>query len=75
MPEFVNFSADPSDILTPGELAERLKVKPAWVYEQTRRRGKVRGQPRIPFRKIGKHLRFSWPDVVKWIESLGQSDE
>lgn len=29
---------DPNDLLTPGELATRLKVRKSWVFEKTRRR-------------------------------------
>jgi hypothetical protein len=29
---------NPADILTPRQLAERLQVKPTWVYEMCRRR-------------------------------------
>jgi len=34
MPELIS----PADILTPQELAARLKVKPGWVYEKLRPR-------------------------------------
>lgn len=59
---------DPADILTPDELAERLKVKRSWVFEMTRKRQR---NP-IPHYKVGKYLRFSWPDVCEWLESTRQ---
>jgi predicted DNA-binding transcriptional regulator AlpA len=56
----------PEDILTPQELAARLKVKPGWVYEKMRPR-----QPHpLPVIKMGRYLRFSWPAVSAWLESL-----
>lgn len=61
---------DATDILTPAELAERLKVKVSWVYESTRGRGRFGGPP-LPVLKCGKYLRFSWPDVVEWLRAHG----
>ncbi len=55
----------PADILTPQELAKRLKVKPGWVFEKLRPR-----QPNpIPVIKMGRFLRFHWPTVAAWLES------
>jgi hypothetical protein len=59
---------DPKDILTPGELAKRLKVGVNWVYEKSRARGKHSGQP-LPCLRVGRYLRFSWPDVCVWLRS------
>jgi hypothetical protein len=56
----------PADILTPEQLAERLHVKVGWVYEKMRPR-----QPHpLPVIKMGRYLRFSWPAVALWLESL-----
>ena len=44
------------------ELAERLRVKRSWVYDQTFRY-------KIPFRKIGGKLRFDPVEIDAWIES------
>jgi hypothetical protein len=57
---------DPRDILTPEELAKRLKVGVSWVYEKSRSRGKRGGKP-LPVLRIGRYLRFAWPDVVEWM--------
>jgi hypothetical protein len=59
---------EPSDILTPQELADRLKVGLAWVYEKSRERGTHNGNP-LPVLRCGRYLRFSWPDVVAWLRS------
>lgn len=60
---------DPSDILTPQQLAERLQVKPSWIYEMTRERHAVRsdGDP-LPCLRVGRYLRFNWPDVCEWLQ-------
>jgi len=59
---------DASHILTPEELAERLKVPVTWVYENTRSRAKVRNADPLPAIRMGKYLRFYWPEVEKWLE-------
>lgn len=58
------------DILTPAELAKRLKVDVSWVYEKSRPRGKFTGEP-LPVLRVGKYLRFAWPDVVAWMRNGG----
>ena len=58
---------DPSDILTPAELAARLKVSKGWVFEQTRERAKVRNRNPLPCIRLGKYLRFSWVQVCQWL--------
>jgi hypothetical protein len=57
-----------SDILTPEELAERLKVGVSWVYEQTRQRASRRNSDPLPCIRMGKYLRFYWPDVSDWLQ-------
>jgi len=56
------------DILTPKELAKRLKVPLSWVYEKSRARGQFSGAP-LPCLRIGKYLRFAWPDIVLWMRA------
>ena len=58
---------DPTELLTPDELAKRLKVDQSWVYEQTRRRGTLTKDP-LPCIRMGKYLRFYWPHVVEWLK-------
>lgn len=55
---------DYSQILTVEELAARMKVGKSWIYEKTRSRS---GDP-LPVLRIGKYIRFYWPDVSDWIE-------
>ncbi len=52
-----------TDLLTPEELAERLKVPKSWVYEKTR----ARSRDPLPVFRIGKYMRFHWPDVESWL--------
>lgn len=51
------------DILTPAELADRLRVPITWVYEHT---AKGCGNP-VPVLRVGRYLRFVWPDVEQWL--------
>lgn len=59
---------EPRHILTPQELAERLKVEVGWVYDQTRQRAITRNADPLPCIRMGKLLRFYWPEVEKWLE-------
>ncbi len=56
---------EPGDVLTPRELAERLKVPLSWVYKHTDNSRKKR----LPVLKCDGLLRFSWPDVCAWLRS------
>lgn len=58
---------EPGDILTPQELAERLKVSTSWVFEQTRQRAKARNKSPLPCIRLGKYCRFSWVAVCQWM--------
>jgi predicted DNA-binding transcriptional regulator AlpA len=64
--------------LTPEELAQKLKVKKSWIYEQTRsarpKSARSNANP-LPRRKMGKYLRFSWSEVVNWLNQLSASGE
>jgi hypothetical protein len=59
---------DPAHILRPEQLGERLKVPVSWVYENTRRRAGRRNADPLPCIRMGKYLRFYWPEVEKWLE-------
>src|ERR1700675_1657391 len=85
--EFLHFSIadaplktgklDPAHILRPEQLGERLKVPLSWVYENTRRRAGRRDADPLPCIRMGKYLRFYWPEVEKWLERRqgGQPNE
>jgi len=57
-------------LLTPAELAARLRVPKSWVYTRTRERG----PGRIPVIEVGRHLRFIFPEVLQWLEARGRRD-
>ena len=59
---------DPADILTPEELAGRLKVSKSWIFEQTRQRARVRNKHPMPCIRLGKYIRFNWISVCAWME-------
>ena len=60
---------DPKDVLTPEELAERLKVRLGWVYEKSRTRGRHASAKPLPCLRMGRYLRFYWPDVCEWMRN------
>lgn len=58
---------NPEEILTPEEVAKRLKVSVSWIYEKSRARGNY-GNP-LPVLRCGRYLRFVWADVCGWLRS------
>jgi hypothetical protein len=58
-------SIQPSDILTPEQLAANLKVTRAWVLDQLRERNR-RTNP-LPYFRVGRFPRFSWTAVTAWL--------
>ena len=64
-------SLEPEDILTPEELAARLKVPEAWVFEKTRSRCR---NP-IPSLQLGRYVRFDWQAVVSWLQESAAAEE
>ena len=53
----------PEDILTPEELADRLKISRSWVFEKTR----ARCRNPMPCLRLGRYIRFDWTAVVDWL--------
>jgi len=53
------------NLLTVEDLASQLKVKPSWIYGETRKTG----PGTIPRIKVGKYLRFSMEDVMDWLKA------
>jgi excisionase family DNA binding protein len=51
------------NLLTVNDLAKQLKVKPSWIYGETRKTG----PGTIPRIKVGKYLRFSLEEVMGWL--------
>jgi excisionase family DNA binding protein len=63
-PAVVSPAVTHEPILTPEQVAERLQVPAARVYEWTRRRNM---RP-LPSLKAGRFLRFKWSMVERWLE-------
>lgn len=51
------------ELLTPKEMAERLKVPLSWLYRRTR----VSGPGAIPRVRVGKYIRFNSGAVMEWV--------
>lgn len=49
-------------LLTPEQLAERLKVPRSWVYEQSR-------LGNIPTHRIGRYIRFDLQEVLECLRT------
>jgi|CZKX01.1.fsa_nt_gi excisionase family DNA binding protein len=69
-PEASTSLVQADDILTPEELAARLKVPDSWVYEKTR--GRCRNP--IPCLRLGRYVRFNWLAVAKWLTAPAPQD-
>lgn len=59
------------NLLTVNDLAKQLKVKPSWIYGETRKTGKGA----IPRIKVGKYLRFDFEEVMAWIRKQNEQDQ
>lgn len=59
---------NPTNLLTPEQLAGYLNVEVSWIYEQTRNRANNRNADPLPCIRMGKYLRFYWPAVETWLE-------
>ena len=56
-------------LLTPAEMAERLRVPKSWIYGKTRQRG----PGSIPVVRVGRHCRFFEDQVFDWLASQNKS--
>lgn len=56
---------EPANILTPEELAQRLKVRTTWIYNKMRERG----PNQLPHFRCGRYLRFNWTEVSAWLQA------
>jgi excisionase family DNA binding protein len=56
-------------VLTVDDVAARLQISKASVYELTRFR-EAADTPRLPARKIGRSLRFVAADIDAWVLAL-----
>jgi hypothetical protein len=60
-------SVERFQLLTAEELADRLRVPPSWIREQTRSRS-LAGDP-LPHLRLGRYVRFQWgsPELEGWL--------
>lgn len=58
----VSEQKNPIKLLTDHETAALIRKSPAWLRQDRRTERK------IPFRKIGRHVRYNEIDVLKFIE-------
>jgi excisionase family DNA binding protein len=60
--EEVRSNPDPAAgaLMTAGEIAERLGVKPGWIYRQSR-------AGRIPTLKLGRYYRYRLKAIETWL--------
>jgi len=57
-----------SEILDLADAAALLRVEPQTLYSWTRSRSRVR----IPYRRLGKFLRFERTELLTWFNTLGR---
>lgn len=65
-PAVNNGHTDRDDLLTADDVAALLRVTPAWVYAETRRR-------RIPHIRLGRYVRFRRSALEGWMEEMERS--
>ena len=52
-------------LLTAAEVSERLNVSTAWIYAAA-------GAGEIPHVRLGRTVRFGWPDIEQWAIDTGR---
>ena len=65
---------NPEDILTPDQLAERLRVKVTWVYEKNRRRGQYSGDPSNVLLRWVKPDHRDYPAIISATDAVLRHD-
>jgi len=68
---FTAETINPNDILTPEEVAARLKVPESWVYEKTR----ARCRNPMPCLRLGRYIRFDWNAVITWLTAASTQEQ
>lgn len=66
---------EPSFILTPHQLAEKLHKPISWIYAHTRRSRTGTPLPHLPMSGSSRSLLFYYPDVCDWLTSDGVTGE
>ena len=55
-------SLNPSTLMLASEVADLLKVTPAWVYAETRR-------GRLPHIRLGRYVRYRRAAIDAWLDA------
>ncbi len=63
MPEAATANPRADCLMTADEVAQWLKVTPAWVYSQTRGH-------RMPHMRLGRYVRFRRSALEGWMEEM-----
>lgn len=61
---------DTDQLLTISQLCSFLSVKKSWIYRATMQKG----PGAIPRVRLGKYLRFSRAEVLKWIRDIQENN-
>lgn len=59
----------PEELLTPDQLAQKLKVQKSWVYWRTRD-AEINGFPVV---RVGRYVRFRYEDVLDYLSKNQES--
>jgi excisionase family DNA binding protein len=56
------------ELMTPDDVCDLLKVTKDWLYDQVQAR-------RIPYVRLGRHLRFRHAEVLAYIDANSVSED
>ena len=62
-------------IMTVQEVATLFQVPVSSIYEKTRQRVPKDATPPLPFRRVGKYIRFIESEVVSWLLTVPQNTQ
>ena len=63
------------EILTVDDVAGLLRMTRQQIYEQTRRRARIRQPLPLPFVHINGNLRFRRSDIATWLDQLAEYEK
>lgn len=63
------------EILTVDDVAGLLRMSKQQIYEQTRRRARLRQPLPLPYLRINGNLRFRRSDIATWLDQLAEYEK